>query len=358
MSYVLIIPQRTKYKKNDLFTGNYFFDRMTLLMATEQGTLWPQMVLLANPRGFCAGVVRAVDTLQLVVDRNRTTDHDAITYAYHPIIHNRTVVAGFEEQGVKFIDDIQEVPDGASIVYSAHGVSPSVKEQARLRRLDEIDAICPLVEGPHRRARRLKEEGCTMFYIGHAGHDETVGVLGEAPDQMVLIETVADVGRTRLDNPDLSKIAYLTQTTLSQDDIRPIIEALERTYPGILPPPNSDICYATLNRQRAIESIVKRAPRVVVVGSPTSSNSRRLAEVVVNRGGMAFLVDDASELDPAWFIGTKVVGITAGASAPEDKFKEVVAWFQARGTTEINDLPLADGARDESRMHFALPKIS
>lgn len=332
-------------------------------MSAEQETPWPQKILLAKPRGFCAGVVKAVNELQIIVDANRAQDPIATTYAFHKIIHNKSVIEGFEQQGVRFVDNIEDIPDNESVIYSAHGVSPQVRAQAQRKGLKEYDTTCPLVESPHRRARRLAAEGYTMFYIGHAGHDEAVGVLGEAPDQMILVETVEDIVKTRLENPDLEKIAYLTQTTLSKDDTAPITAALEQTYPGILPPPKSDICYATLNRQHAVKAAINEGAEIIaVVGSQTSSNSKRLAEVAIstgkslNRQIRAFLVDEVAELDPKWFIGANIVGITAGASVPEDKFQEVVSWFKSRGS-EVDELPLAEGARDESNIHFALLKI-
>lgn len=324
-------------------------------MAAELGTSWPQKLLLASPRGFCAGVDRAIDEGMKRIQQVRLQDPTGPIYFYHEIIHNQTIRQRFEDLGGVFTDNLELVPVGEPIIYSAHGVSPEVRKQAKQRRLIEYDATCPLVESPHQRARRLAAAGYNMFYIGHAGHDEAIGVLGEAPGRMTLIETVEDIDRNPVDHPE--KIAYLTQTTLSQSDTEPIEVALRARYPEIVGPPNSDICYATLNRQKAVRALVTRGAQiVVVVGSKNSSNSTRLAEVALSAGARnSYLLDDASGLNQDWFYNTECVGLTSGASAPEDVFQGVLAWFTKRGSYQFEEVK-PNHFKDESNIHFAPPK--
>ncbi len=313
---------------------------------------WPQKLLLANPRGFCAGVVRAVEALRDFHLKNRGEQPEGITYSYHQIIHNTHVVGEFEEAGVEFVNNLTEIPEGSKVMFSAHGVSPEVVRQAKERRLSMVDATCPLVAKPHQEARRFAKDGYEILYVGHEGHDEAVGLTGEAPQSIKLIQTVEDARAIIVNNP--TKLALLTQTTLSIDDTEPILNILRGRFPGIIEPPKSDICYATQNRQDGIKAMVREgAEVVVVVGSQNSSNSERLVEVAVGNGATrSFLIDSAEELDPNWFIGAKAVGLTSGASAPEEKFQEVVSWFKKRGSIQIQEVVVAD----ESRIHFAPPK--
>ena len=268
-------------------------------------------IVLANPRGFCAGVNMAIDSLDRAIELFGTP-----LYVYHEIVHNQPVVERFTRRGVVFVDDLSEVPDGAYLLYSAHGVSPTIREESRRRGLRAIDATCPLVTKVHIEAVRFARAGYRIFLIGHAGHDEVLGTIGEAPEAIQLIESVEDV--ERLDLPPDAKVAYLTQTTLSVDDANVIIEALRRRFPHIVGPPKEDICYATQNRQQAIKELSQQADLVLVFGSQNSSNSQRLAEIARACGRPAHLVDSVDELDDAWFANVETVLVTAGASAPED----------------------------------------
>jgi len=276
--------------------------------------------------------------------------HDAPLYVYHEIVHNRWVVDSFKRQGVVFVDDLSEVPEGAILLYSAHGVPPSVREEARRRGLRTIDATCPLVTKVHREAIRFAAEGYTILLIGHAGHDEVVGTMGEAPRAIRLIETTADADR--VDVADPYKVAYLTQTTLSVDDAARIIEHLRRRFPKAVGPPHDDICYATQNRQEAVRLLAAESDAVLVVGSGNSSNSRRLAELAQACNVPSHLIDGPADIDPAWFSGGETVLITAGASAPESIVEECVRLLQDRFGASVETRTIC-----RERLRFAAPKI-
>src|SRR3954465_12680697 len=263
-------------------------------------------IILTNPRGFCAGVNMAIESLERALEF-----FGAPLYVYHEIVHNKYVVERFLRRGAVFVESLEEVPEGAPLLYSAHGVSPQVREQARSRRLRAIDATCPLVTKVHLEAVKFAGEGYTIVLIGHEGHDEVIGTMGEAPDRMILVETAEDVGR--LEVPDPSRIAYLTQTTLSVDDANQVIAALRARFPSIANPPKDDICYATQNRQEAVRELASRADVVLVLGSQNSSNSKRLAEIANGLGPHAHLIDGVAEIRPEWFEGVDTVLITAGA---------------------------------------------
>ena len=287
-------------------------------------------VLLANPHGFCAGVVMVVRSLERALELL-----GAPLYVFHEIVHNKHVVEDFQRRGVCFIDSIDEAPEGANLLYSAHGVSPAVREQARQRRLHTIDATCPLVTKVHLEAVRFARDGYTIVLIGHEGHDEVIGTMGEAPGQIVLVETPEDV--SRLEVPDPDRVAYLTQTTLSVDDANRVIAALRERFPNIASPPKEDICYATQNRQEAVRELAGEAEVMLVVGSGNSSNSIRLAEVARQHGARAYLIDDVHDIDPAWLDGVERVALTAGASAPEKLVIECLDWLQTCYGAEVEN---------------------
>lgn len=268
-------------------------------------------IILARPRGFCAGVNMAVNALETALQVYGTP-----LYVYHEIVHNKHIVDRFHNRGVVFVDAVDEVPSGGRLMYSAHGISPEVRAAASERGLKVIDATCPLVRKVHHQAVRFAERDYTIVLVGHRGHDEVVGVLGEAPGQMLLVESIEDVDRLEIENPE--KIAYLTQTTLSVDEANAIIARLKQRYPNCVGSPKEDICYATQNRQEALKSVLSDVDVVLVVGSQNSSNSRRLAEIALEHGIPAHLIDGPDEIDPHWFHGDEVVAVTAGASAPED----------------------------------------
>ena len=274
-------------------------------------------VILANPRGFCAGVEMAIQTVEQAVKIVGTP-----LYVYHEIVHNRHVVEHFVRQGVVFVDSIDDVPADATVVFSAHGVSPQVRRSAKARGCTMIDATCPLVTKVHMEALRYAKQGYNILLIGHAGHDEVVGTVGEAPGAITIVESPEDV--QALPFTDDQRIAYLTQTTLSVDDAERIIGAIREKYPHVKEPPSEDICYATTNRQRAVRELSRGADLVLVVGSQNSSNSVRLTEIAENAGTSARLLDDADELDPSWFEGVQSVLVTAGASAPEHLVQRIV----------------------------------
>src|SRR5215831_7381530 len=266
-------------------------------------------VLLANPRGFCAGVVRAVEIIERVLKL-----FPPPIYVFHEIVHNRHVVEGFVKRNVIFVEGLEQVPDGALCVFSAHGVSPQARQFAKGKGLHVIDATCPLVTKVHMEAIRFTREGYSLILIGHRGHEEVVGTMGEAP--MQLVSSVEEVETIRVANPE--KVAYLTQTTLSLDDTAQIVKALHRKLPNVQAPPTDDVCYATQNRQNAVREIVNKIDIMLVVGSGNSSNSQRLREVSASTGIPAFLVNNETEIMPEWLHGVEVVGVTAGASAPEE----------------------------------------
>ena len=278
-------------------------------------------ILLANPRGFCAGVNMAIDVVDQVL-RLR----GAPVYVYHEIVHNRHVVDDFRRRGVVFVDDVREVPEGSVVVYSAHGISPAVREEAKRRRLVEVDATCPLVLKVHLEVQRFAREAYSIIFIGHARHDEAIGTVGEAPDAITVVESPEDVERLRVKDPH--KIAYVTQTTLSLYDAQRIIDALMKRFPHIKAPPKEDICYATTNRQNAVAEVAPEVDLVLVVGSRNSSNSQRLVETAHQAGKAAYLIDDETELDPEWFDGVETVLVTAGASAPEHLVQALVDRLQ------------------------------
>jgi len=300
-------------------------------------------IILANPRGFCAGVNMAIESLERSLDL-----FGAPLYVYHEIVHNKYVVDRFKKRGVVFVEELTEVPEGAPLLYSAHGVSPQVREQARGRRLRAIDATCPLVTKVHLEAVKYAREGYTIVLIGHEGHDEVIGTMGEAPERMILVETAADVEALTI-NPE--RIAYLTQTTLSVDDANIVIAALRKKFPQIANPPKDDICYATQNRQEAIRALAPEVDLVLVLGSQNSSNSKRLAEIANDLGPHAHLIDGVAEIDPAWLQDAETVLITAGASAPEHVVQECIEFLQDRYGATIDEAIIR-----EENVHFPLPK--
>jgi 4-hydroxy-3-methylbut-2-en-1-yl diphosphate reductase len=291
-------------------------------------------VLLAAPRGFCAGVERAVDTVERALRL-----YGAPVYVRKQIVHNKHVVEDLERQGAVFVDSIAEVPHGATTVFSAHGVSPAVRDEAAGRRLNTIDATCPLVTKVHTQARRYADSGYTIAFIGHAGHEEVEGTMGEAPDAIVLVESVEDARRVEL--PADRPLAYITQTTLSLDETREIVDVLRARYPAIVAPAKEDICYATSNRQWAVKELLEEVDLLLVIGSTNSSNSQRLVEVAHAAGVGAYLVDDVGEIDERWLDGIDTVGLTSGASAPERLVREVCDWFRARGVDDIAEFSSA-----------------
>lgn len=314
---------------------------------SPENSQWPQRILLASPRGFCAGVIRAVDALNLAVIENP----GETIYCYHEIIHNDPVVKDFETRGVIFVNSPDEAPENSIFFFSAHGVSPQIRSQAAQRGMRIIDATCPLVEKTHREANRFLDEGKAVLYIGHGGHDETVGTLGFAP-QIQLIENVSDAEKVEAPNPE--NVALITQTTLSMDDAALIREKILQRFPGVVTPERSDICFATQNRQDGVKAMIaKGAEAVVVVGSTTSSNSTRLKEVAEDHGARAFFVDQASQLEPDSLRVYKSIGLTSGASAPEGKFSEVAELLRSQGTSSFEAVIVAD----ESKIHFPLPKM-
>jgi 4-hydroxy-3-methylbut-2-enyl diphosphate reductase len=300
-------------------------------------------IILANPRGFCAGVNMAIESLERSLDL-----FGAPLYVYHEIVHNKYVVERFLKRGVVCVESLEEVPERSPLLYSAHGVSPQISEEARSRKLKAIDATCPLVTKVHLEAVKYASEGYTILLIGHEGHDEVIGTMGEAPERMILVETAEDVEALEID-PE--KIAYLTQTTLSVDDANVVIDAIRGKFPQVANPPKDDICYATQNRQEAVRELAKRADVVLVLGSQNSSNSRRLAEIAGSLGPHAHLIDGVAEIDDAWFDGVENVLITAGASAPEDVVQECIDHLQSRfGATIVEEW-----VREEN-VHFPLPR--
>ena len=289
-----------------------------------------KQVLLASPRGYCAGVERAVDTVERALQH-----YGRPVYVRKQIVHNSHVVRELEELGAIFVDSVDEIPEGSTVVFSAHGVAPNVRDAADARQLTSIDATCPLVTKVHTQARRYAEAGYTVVLIGHAGHEEVVGTMGEAPEATVLVESVADA--EALDLPDDARVAYITQTTLSVDETREIIDELRRRFPQIEGPSREDICYATSNRQWAVKELLAEVGLLLVVGSRNSSNSVRLVEVSRAAGVPAYLVDEADEIDEAWLDDVEVVGVTSGASVPERLVQEVCDWFRTHGVDDIGE---------------------
>jgi 4-hydroxy-3-methylbut-2-en-1-yl diphosphate reductase len=288
-------------------------------------------LVLASPRGYCAGVERAVEIVARALEL-----YGAPVYVRKQIVHNAHVVRDFEERGAVFVESEEHVPPGATLVLSAHGVAPSVHENAAKRGLETIDATCPLVSKVHAEARHFAARGYTVFLVGHQGHEEVEGTMGEAPDSMLLVETAQDAARIQPDQT--ARLAYITQTTLSVDDTREIVNVLRRRFPEIVGPEKADICYATTNRQRAVKRLLGRVDLLLVVGSRNSSNSKRLVEVARARGVSAHLIEDESAIEESWLEGVETVGLTSGASAPDSLVLRVVGWFRDRGVTQVDEL--------------------
>lgn len=302
-------------------------------------------ILLANPRGFCAGVDRAISIVERAIE-----EFGAPIYVRHEVVHNKFVVDNLREKGAVFIEDLADVPEGATLVYSAHGVSKAVQEEAAARGFQVFDATCPLVTKVHKEVARLDAQGCQIIMIGHKGHPEVEGTMGQLTEgSMLLVETVADVANIEV--RDETKLAHVSQTTLSVDETRDIIEALQARFPHIRSPHKEDICYATTNRQEAVKALAEQCDIVIVVGSPNSSNSNRLREVAALRGVDAYMVDNAGYLKREWFEGKNNVGVTAGASAPEVLVQEVIAAIRSWGHETIRE---GEGA--EESIVFVLPK--
>jgi 4-hydroxy-3-methylbut-2-enyl diphosphate reductase len=300
-------------------------------------------IFLLKPRGFCAGVVRAIDVVKIALDL-----YGPPVYVRKEIVHNKHVVEELREAGAIFVEELDEVPAGARAIFSAHGVAPSVRMEARERHLDIIDATCPLVTKVHLEAVRFARDGFSIVLIGHKDHDEVIGTLGEVPDRSFLVETVEDVDRLEL--PDPKRVRYLTQTTLSLDETRDIIVRLKERFPFIQGPPAQDICYATENRQMAVKAISECVDLLLVVGSQNSSNSKRLVEVGQNFGVKSHLVNDCGDIDPSWLAGVKNVGVTAGASAPEHLVQELMQFLKDASFHEMEEIELVD-----EDVRFSLP---
>ncbi len=300
-------------------------------------------VILANPRGFCAGVVMAIETLERAIERFGTP-----LYVYHEIVHNRPIVERSRAKGVVFVDSIHDVPEGGTVLYSAHGVAPQIREESQRRRLHAIDATCPLVTKVHKEAVRYANEGRRVILIGHADHDEVVGTMGEAPESIILVETEDDVAK--LDFPPDTPLAYLTQTTLSVDETREIIAALKRRFPKIVGPAKDDICYATQNRQEAVRELAQLADVVLVLGSQNSSNSQRLAEIAASLGKRAYLIDGYHDLRDDWLKSDDTVLVTAGASAPEDVVENCLNYLKERYDAVVEERTIR-----EEDVHFPIP---
>lgn len=301
-------------------------------------------IILAAPRGFCAGVNMAVNSLQLAIEHFGTP-----IYVYHEIVHNLFVVQTFETKGAIFVNSLEEVPEGSTVLFSAHGVAPSIRQQAAARKLTAIDATCPLVTKVHLEAIKYSKAGYTIILIGHDGHDEVIGTMGEAPQAIVLVENESDVDQLQF-NQD-TKLAFLTQTTLSVDDANRIIHRLKARFPWIESPPKEDICYATQNRQEAVRMLSQQADIVLVVGSQNSSNSQRLRELGDEQGKAAYLVDGPQDLDATWFEAKNRVLVTAGASAPESVVQQTIAWLVDRFKATVRE----ETVRQED-VYFPLPK--
>jgi 4-hydroxy-3-methylbut-2-en-1-yl diphosphate reductase len=300
-------------------------------------------VILAQPRGFCAGVERAIEIVERAIDK-----FGAPVYVRHEIVHNRHVVESLRAKGANFVDELDEVPAGGITIFSAHGVAQSIEKAAAERGLPVIDATCPLVSKVHIEGRRYAAQDRTVILIGHAGHPEVEGTMGQIPGGVRLVSTVEDVAELEVPDPD--KLAYVTQTTLSVDDTRIIIEALRARFPSIAGPDTKDICYATQNRQRAVRELARVVDVLLVVGSPNSSNSNRLAEIGKELGVPSYLIEDAKALDPDWIAGKNSIGITAGASAPDSLVTELIDSLHQYGEIELSTLPGVD-----ENVRFRLP---
>jgi 4-hydroxy-3-methylbut-2-enyl diphosphate reductase len=304
----------------------------------------PEKLLLAAPRGYCAGVDRAVQTVERALDI-----YGPPVYVRKEIVHNKHVVEELRKRGAIFVDQETEVPEGETVVFSAHGVAPSVHAGAEQRRLRTIDATCPLVTKVHVEAKKFAAQGYTIVMVGHAGHEEVEGTMGEAPDSIVLVETLEDV--ERLEVPDPDRVAHISQTTLSVDETGEIIAALRDKFPNITGPRTDDICYATTNRQAAVRQMARECDLVLVIGSRNSSNSNRLVEVAREYGSDSHLIDNESQVQEEWLEGKRVVGISSGASAPEELVQRLVDFFRARGTEDISEFEVV-----KEDVRFMLPK--
>ena len=316
----------------------------TLGSVTEATAHAPKRVLLAAPRGYCAGVDRAVETVEKALDM-----HGPPVYVRKEIVHNKHVVEQLAERGAIFVEEETEVPEGELVVFSAHGVAPAVHDNAERRNLRTIDATCPLVTKVHVSARRFAEQGYSIILIGHAGHEEVEGTTGEAPDEITLVETIEEAERVEVPDPD--HVAFITQTTLSVDETGEIIAVLRQRFPKIVSSKSEDICYATTNRQIAVKQLARECDLVLVIGSTNSSNSNRLVEVARDLGADSHLIDNAAQVREEWLEGVETLGITSGASAPEELVKELVEFFRARGTDDVSELRTVDEA-----VRFMLPK--
>ena len=304
----------------------------------------PEKLLLAAPRGYCAGVDRAVQTVERALEL-----YGAPVYVRKEIVHNKHVVEQLRERGAVFVESETEVPEGATVVFSAHGVAPSVHANAAQRELHTIDATCPLVTKVHVEAKKFAAEGYTIVLVGHAGHEEVEGTMGEAPDNIVLIENERDVDELEVEDP--SKVAYISQTTLSVDETRAVINRLRERFPEIIGPRTDDICYATTNRQAAVKQLARKCDLVLVIGSRNSSNSNRLVEVAREHGADSHLIDNETEVLEEWLEDKKVVGITSGASAPDELVQRLVRFFEGRGTSDVEVLEVV-----QEDVRFMLPK--
>jgi 4-hydroxy-3-methylbut-2-enyl diphosphate reductase len=300
-------------------------------------------IILLRPRGFCAGVVRAIDVVKIALNM-----YGAPIYVRKEIVHNRHVVEELKALGAIFVEELDEVPTGARVIYSAHGVAPEVRTQARQRSLKVIDATCPLVTKVHLEAKKFARQGYTIVLIGHKDHDEVIGTLGEAPESTALVSTVEDVDRLQVKDPE--RVSFITQTTLSLDETRDIVQRLKEKFPSIQGPAAQDICYATENRQVAVKAVVPLCEMLLVVGSQNSSNSRRLVEVCEKMGVPAYLVDDLTEVQPQWLENIQTVAVTAGASAPENLVEQLVEFLQQRGFAQLEEMEVK-----EEDVRFNLP---
>ena len=290
-------------------------------------------VILAKPRGFCAGVERAIEVVEQALARVQGP-----VYVRKEIVHNLHVVKALREKGARFVEELTQVPEGSTTIFSAHGVSPAVHQAATARRLNVIDATCPLVTKVHVEATRFARQGYTLLLIGHAGHEEVEGTMGEAPEAIRLVQTVEEAHRVMVENAE--KVAVITQTTLSVDDTRAIVDVLKARFPKLIAPAKDDICYATQNRQNAVKALAREAEVILVIGAKNSSNSIRLTEVAEDAGRRAYLINDATEIYPAWFEAAECVGVTSGASAPEHLVQEVVEALKRFGATVVEEWEL------------------
>jgi len=305
----------------------------------------PTKILLAAPRGYCAGVDRAVQSVERALET-----HGAPVYVRKEIVHNKHVVEQLRDSGAIFVDELNDsIPEGAVTVFSAHGVAPSVHAEAAERKLQTIDATCPLVTKVHREAVKFAEDGYTIILIGHDGHEEVEGTMGEAPDSIILVETLDDVDSLQVDDPE--KLAFISQTTLSVDETSIIIDRLRERFPSIISPRTDDICYATTNRQAAVKQLAPLCELVLVIGSSNSSNSNRLVEVAREHGARSHLIDNESQVEEQWLEGVETLGITSGASAPEELVQRLVELFRAQGTSDVEEFEVV-----EEDVRFMLPK--